>query len=45
MQTKNKELICNKCQRIIPNKEWFTGNGCIWCDNNYWTKKIIENKK
>lgn len=26
-----KELICPYCERIVPNKEHLTGEGCKWC--------------
>ena len=36
---KNK---CQKCERILPNKDFFTKNGCKWCDSNYHYKKPKE---
>lgn len=29
----NTEVICPYCLRKVPNKNWFTKNGCIWCDD------------
>lgn len=25
-------LECTKCWRLVPNKNYFTKNGCLWCD-------------
>jgi hypothetical protein len=35
-----KQDICKICKRVLPNKDWKTKNGCIWCDNEYWDEKI-----
>ena len=24
-------LICENCERELPNDKFFTKNGCIWC--------------
>jgi len=32
-------LTCSKCDREMPNKNWKTKNGCIYCDVKYWRKK------
>jgi hypothetical protein len=34
-----KELICKYCGRKLPNKDFITKNGCIWCDMKYWLRK------
>jgi hypothetical protein len=33
------DLVCPKCIRKVPNKNWFTKNGCIWCDDEYHRRK------
>ena len=33
-----KNLICKSCGREMPNKEFKTKNGCIWCDMIEWNK-------
>jgi len=34
---------CPKCERILPNKYFFTKNGCIWCDSQWhWNKLKIK---
>jgi len=25
------ELICHNCARNVPNENWFTEEGCLWC--------------
>jgi hypothetical protein len=30
---------CTECERQLPNKNWKTKNGCIYCDVKYWRKK------
>ena len=29
-------MNCPKCERELPNKEWLTKDGCIWCDENHY---------
>ena len=31
---------CLYCERIVPNFTFLTKNNCIWCDREYWEKKI-----
>lgn len=33
------ELLCISCMRYVPNKDFFTRNGCIWCDYKYHKQK------
>jgi len=33
-------LVCRKCGRLLPNYQFFTKNGCIWCDMEYHKRKI-----
>ena len=33
---------CQQCKRILPNKRWFTDNGCKWCDAKYYKKDKKE---
>ena len=28
----NFDLTCEECWRVLPNKEYITKNGCLWCD-------------
>ncbi len=32
---------CNYCLRKVPNTEYFTKNGCIWCDYKYYQEKLL----
>jgi len=34
-----KKIICKYCGRSLPNKEFITKDGCLWCDLKYWHKK------
>ena len=35
---------CPKCERTLPNKIFFTKNGCLWCDAKYHQKKLRKQK-
>lgn len=39
------DYICPECLRKVPNKTFFTANGCFWCDVKYWSKKLAKQKK
>ena len=32
-------MQCKNCDRTLPNKNFKTKNGCIWCDTKYHLKK------
>jgi len=33
---------CKFCKRLLPSEDMRLGNKCIWCDNEYWSKKMEE---
>ena len=35
----NKHIICEKCEKDLPNKKYITENGCLWCTPKEETKK------
>ena len=37
---KNSNLTCKNCARVLPNDNYFTKHGCIWCT----TEKSKEKK-
>jgi len=39
------DLICPNCLRDVPNKNWFTDKGCIWCDGNYHRRNNVKKTK
>ena len=42
-RARDMNKICSNCKRTIPNKEYKTKSGCIWCDTkNYWRKEMKE---
>lgn len=38
-------MECEVCNRELPNKDFITTNGCIWCDEQYHQKDINEREK
>ena len=36
-------IKCLKCKRKLPNEDFFSKNGCLWCDIDYFYKQ--RNKK
>ena len=38
---KNK---CQKCERELPNKSFFTKEGCKWCSAKYHFKELKDKK-
>ncbi len=41
---KKEIYICKYCKRELPNKNFRTKDGCIWCDSNWYCKHEEENK-
>ena len=37
-------LKCPKCKRKLPNEDFFTSKGCIWCDIKYF-RKYLDTKR
>ncbi len=38
------DIICTKCKRNLPNKDFFTKDGCIWCSIEFYYKNKNSKK-
>ena len=41
----NEGLTCENCWRVLPNKNFFTKNGCIWCTTEKMKKERKNERK
>ena len=38
------KMKCKYCKRELPNKDWRTCRGCLWCDWTYYRSQKEERK-